>query len=112
MAGDEDAHALSADLLEDAAPYHAGDLVEQFADDAPPDERVQAPTEDARGLIDTAPGRAWQLACQAMRLLGDRPWCRCGRKCPSFWSCSGRTCPYIARQRPLRTWERPWEVTP
>ena len=71
VAGDDDAHALSADLLEDAAPYHADDLVEHFADDAPPEERVQARTKDARGLIDTAPGRAWQRACQAMRLLGD-----------------------------------------
>ena len=71
VAGDDDAHALSAELLEDAAPYHAGDLVENFADDAPPEERVQARTNDARGLIDTAPGRAWQRACQAMRLLGD-----------------------------------------
>ena len=71
IAGDGDAHELSADLLEDAAPYDAGDLVEHFADDAPPDERVQARTRDARALIDTAPGRAWQRACQAMRLLGD-----------------------------------------
>ena len=30
VAGDEDAHALSADLLEDAAPYHADDLVEHL----------------------------------------------------------------------------------
>ena len=45
--------------------------MEHFADDAPPDERVQARTHDARALIDTAPGRAWQRACQAMRLLGD-----------------------------------------
>ena len=71
VAGDDDAHALSAELLEDAAPYDADDLVEHFADDAPPDERVQARTHDARALIDTAPGRAWQRACQAMRLLGD-----------------------------------------
>ena len=71
VAGDDDAHALSAELLEDAAPHHADDLVEHFADDAPPDERVQARTHDARALIDTAPGRAWQRACQAMRLLGD-----------------------------------------
>ena len=67
VAGDDDAHELSADLLEDAAPYNADDLVEHFADDAPPDERVQARTHDARALIDTAPSRA----CQAMRLLGD-----------------------------------------
>ena len=71
VAGDDEAHALSAELLEDAAPYDADDLVEHFADDAPPDERVQARTRDARALIDTAPGRAWQRACQAMRLLGD-----------------------------------------
>ena len=71
VAGDDDAHALSAELLEDAAPYHPDDLVEHFADDAPPDERVQARTKDARGLIDRAPGRAWQRACQAIRLLGD-----------------------------------------
>ena len=30
-----------------------------------------ARTKDARGLVDTVPGRAWQRACQAMRLLGD-----------------------------------------
>ena len=30
VAGDEDAHALSADLLEDAALYHADDLVEHL----------------------------------------------------------------------------------
>ena len=71
VAGDAEAHALSAELLEDAAPYDADDLVEHFADDVPPDERVQARTHDARALIDTAPGRAWQRACQAMRLLGD-----------------------------------------
>lgn len=71
VAGDDDAHALSADLLADAAPYHADDLVEHFADDAPPEERLQARTKDARGLIDTVPGRAWQRACQAVRLLGD-----------------------------------------
>ena len=70
IAGDDDARALSAELLEDAAPYDADDLVEHFADDSPPDERVQARTHDARALIDTAPGRAWQRACQAMRLLG------------------------------------------
>lgn len=45
--------------------------MEHFADDAPPDERVLARTHDARALIDTAPGRAWQRACQTMRLLGD-----------------------------------------
>ena len=71
VAGDDDAHALSAELLKDAAPYDADDLVEHFADDTPPDERVQARTHDTRALVDTTPGRAWQRACQAMRLLGD-----------------------------------------
>ena len=71
VAGDDDAHALSADLLEDAAPYHADDLVEHFADDAPPEERVQARTKDARGLIrppgGRGSGRARQCACSATR---------------------------------------------
>ena len=31
-----------------------------------------ARTSDARGLIDAAPHRAWQRACQAVRLLGDK----------------------------------------
>ena len=75
VAGDEDAHALSADLLEDAAPYHADDLVEHFADDAPPDERVQARTKDARGLINTAPG-----AGVAAGVPGDAP---AGRPAPA-----------------------------
>ena len=34
VAGDDDAHALSADLLKGRAPYHADDLVKHFADDA------------------------------------------------------------------------------
>ena len=71
LAGSDGALELSAQLLRDAAPYDADDLIEHFADDAPPEERVQARTRDARALIDTAPARAWQRACQAMRLLGD-----------------------------------------
>ena len=71
VAGDDDALDLSASLLGDAAPYDADDLLEHFADDAPPEERVLARTADARALVDTAPRRAWQRACQAMRLLGD-----------------------------------------
>ena len=67
----DDAHALSCGAAQGRAPYHADDLVEHFADDAPPEERVQARTKDARGLMDTATGRAWQRAYQAMRLLGD-----------------------------------------
>lgn len=71
VAGDDEALDRSAELLDDAAPYDADDLIEHFADDAPPEQRVQARTSDARALVDTAPGRAWQRACQAIRLLGD-----------------------------------------
>ena len=62
----------SRDLLGDAAPYNAEDLVDHLTHtDASADERVLARTNDARALIDSAPRRAWQRACQAMRLLGD-----------------------------------------
>ena len=71
VAGDDEALDLSAELLEDSAPYDADDLIEHFADDALPEERVLARTNDARALVDTAPRRAWQRACQALRLLGD-----------------------------------------
>ena len=64
---------LSLALLGDAAPYSPEDLLDHFAHaDASPEERVQARTNDARLLIDSAPGRAWQRARQAFRLLGDR----------------------------------------
>ncbi len=64
--------ALSRELLGDPAPYDAGDLLDHFArSEASAEERVQVRTEDARALIDSAPRRAWQLACQAIRLLGD-----------------------------------------
>ena len=63
---------LSLALLGDAAPYSPEDLLDHFAQaDASPEERVQARTQDARLLIDSAPGRAWQRARQAFRLLGD-----------------------------------------
>ena len=63
---------LSLALLGDAAPYSPEDLLDHFAHaDASPEERVQARTNDARLLIDSAPGRAWQRARQAFRLLGD-----------------------------------------
>ena len=62
----------SLTLLGDAAPYSPDDLLDHFAQaDASPEERVQARTHDARLLIDSAPGRAWQRARQAFRLLGD-----------------------------------------
>ena len=63
-------HSLA--LLGDAVPYSPEDLLDHFAQaDASPEERVQARTSDARLLIDSAPGRAWQRARQAFRLLGD-----------------------------------------
>ena len=63
---------LSLALLGDAAPYSPEDLLDHFANaEASPEERVQARTNDARLLIDSAPGRAWQRARQAYRLLGD-----------------------------------------
>lgn len=63
---------LSLALLGDAAPYSPEDLLDHFAHaDASPEERVQTRTNDARLLIDSAPGRAWQRARQAFRLLGD-----------------------------------------
>ena len=68
----DEAQELSLALLGDAAPYSPEDLLDHFAQaDASPEERVQARTNDARLLIDSAPGRAWQRARQAFRLLGD-----------------------------------------
>ena len=64
---------LSQSLLEDPAPYNPDDLLDHLSHaDASPEERVLARTSDARGLIDAAPHRAWQRACQAVRLLGDK----------------------------------------
>ena len=68
----DEERALSLALLGDAAPYSPEDLLDHFAHaDASPEERVQARTNDARLLIDSAPGRAWQRVRQAFRLLGD-----------------------------------------
>ena len=68
----DEERALSLALLGDAAPYSPEDLLDHFANaEASPEERVQARTNDARLLIDSAPGRAWQRARQAFRLLGD-----------------------------------------
>ncbi len=70
-AGDGDLHE-SRELLGDAAPYSAEDLLDHLAhSDASAEERVSARTNDARALIDAAPRRAWQRACQAVRLLGE-----------------------------------------
>ena len=70
-AGDDDLQQ-SRELLGDAAPYSPEDLLEHLAhSDASAEERVSARTNDARALIDSAPRRAWQRACQAVRLLGE-----------------------------------------
>ena len=70
-AGDDELRE-SRELLGDAAPYSAEDLLDHLANaDASAEERVLARTGDARALIDSAPRRAWQRACQAVRLLGE-----------------------------------------
>ena len=68
VVGDDDAHELSAELLEDAAPYHADDLVEHFAADAPPEERVQARNPRRAGAHRHGPG-----AGVAAGVPGDAP---------------------------------------
>ena len=70
-AGEDDLHE-SRELLGDAAPYNPDDLLDHLThSDASAEERVLARTNDARGLVDSAPRRAWQRACQAVRLLGE-----------------------------------------
>ncbi len=70
-AGDDELRE-SRELLGDPAPYSAEDLLDHLANaDASAEERVLARTGDARALIDSAPRRAWQRACQAVRLLGE-----------------------------------------
>ena len=62
----------STTLLLNAVPYNGNDLVEHLASQAAdPEERVMGRTEEANRLIDSAPLRAWQLAVQAVQLLGD-----------------------------------------
>ena len=61
----------SLDLLKEFEEFTGGDLTEFFSDaDLPLDERIQVRTRDALSLVDAAPERAWQRACQALRLLG------------------------------------------
>ena len=73
VVGSEADLRLSGSLLGDPAPYSPDDLLDHLSHaDASPEERVLARTSDARGLIDAAPQRAWQRACQAVRLLGDK----------------------------------------
>lgn len=69
---DDEQRLDSFHLLHDAAPYSAEDLLDHLTHpDASPEERVLVRTNDARVLVDSAPGRAWQRACQAFELLGD-----------------------------------------
>ncbi|MCY4594430.1 MAG: AAA family ATPase [Bryobacterales bacterium] len=69
---DDEQRLHSLHLLHDAAPYSAEDLLDHFTHaDASPEERVLVRTNDARVLVDSAPGRAWQRACQAFGLLGE-----------------------------------------
>lgn len=66
------ARALSQDLLGDAAIYSPDDLVEYLNDDAaPPEDKVLQLINEARSLVDNAPGRAWQRALQSAQLLGN-----------------------------------------
>ncbi len=70
-AGDEET-ARSRELLGNPAPFDASDLVGHLVrTDASPEERVLVCVNDARVFIDSVPDRAWQRACQALRLLGD-----------------------------------------
>ena len=62
---------LSQDLLKNSETFTTDDLMEFFRDaDLPLDERILARTRDALSLVDNLPQRAWQRACQALRLLG------------------------------------------
>lgn len=69
---DPAAREFSRQLLGDAAPFDPEDLAEHLAgDDLSPEERILARTQEARAHIDDRPKRAWQCACQALRLLGN-----------------------------------------
>lgn len=73
VAADNVDRELSRKLLGDEADVCSPDyLVEHFTDaDATTDERVMARISQAQRLIDTAPGRAWELSVQAIRLLSS-----------------------------------------
>ncbi len=63
---------LSRELLGDAARYEPEDLVEHLADvETTVEERVDRRIDEARALVGERPGRAWQRADQAVKLLGD-----------------------------------------
>ena len=76
VAGDDDAHAQSAELLKDAASYHANGLVEHFADDARPEERARLDRYGPRagvatGMPGDAPTRRPAVCPTASRTSAD-----------------------------------------
>ena len=63
---------ISRDLLKSPEEFTPEDLTEFFRDvDRPLEERILVRSRDALALVDTVPARAWQRACQALRLLGE-----------------------------------------
>ena len=63
--------SISRELLSSSEEFTPEDLTEFFRDvDRPLDERILVRSRDALALVDTVPARAWQRACQALRLLG------------------------------------------
>ena len=71
IAPDDTTQMSSISLLGDAATYSPEDLVEYLTNtDMLPDVMLPELIGRVGELIDTAPGRAWQLAVQAVHLLG------------------------------------------
>ena len=67
---DDDELRLSRELLTDFELYGPAELIEHLSDaDITPEERIITRLEEAKTLIETAPGRAWQRICQAVELL-------------------------------------------
>ena len=73
IAPDDTTQMSSISLLGDAATYSPEDLVEYLTNtDMLPDIMIPEMIGRVGELIDTAPGRAWQLAVQAVHLLGSQ----------------------------------------
>ena len=69
---DDEARSLSVELLGDATVYSPDDLIEFLASaDMQSEDMVRRLLDEARGVADEAPARAWQRVCQAVGLLGD-----------------------------------------
>ncbi len=69
---DDVARESGRNLLDSAAIYSHEDLIDFFDNaDVLPEERAIAVMNEARNLIDNAPGRSWQRAVQSIQLLGD-----------------------------------------